>query len=765
MAYGPRDQANTNVTVREKSKELRFWLNEIDRYERDFKPWEQRSKKIIKRYKDERPNNSKTVQFNILWSNVQTLQPALYAQAPKPNVDRRFQDDDDLSRLVAQVLERSVSYFVQKENFDEVMKQAVQDRLLPGRGTAWIRYCPYIDGEPQITEDVEIGKPMSSGNGNAEPEQAANPVLTGEDVVADYVHWQDFGHTFGRTWQEVRAVWRKVYLDRAQLIARFGPELGKQIPLDSTDQQDKKTDNTLNKAVVYEIWDKSKKEALWVNRAWKDVLDRVDDPLGLEDFFPCPKPIYATIANDNLIPVPDYVQYQDQARELDILTNRIGKICDALRVSGVYDSSAEGVQKLLTEGAENKLLPVENWAIFGEKGGLKGVIDWFPLDMMAQTLSELYEARDRTKQDLYEVTGISDIIRGESNPNETATAQQLKGKFATLRLDSMQKDVARFSRDLVRLMTQVISDHFSLDTIKQLSGVQLMTMQEKQQAQMASQAPPASPGQPPAPPPPVDEKTQELLDLPSWEEVYAVIKNDLSRSYHVDIETDSTIKTDQDEEKQSRVEFLQAAGGFMAQAAQVQDPDLKPLLMELLMFGVRGFKVARDLESEFESTMKKMRKAAENPPPPQPSPEEVAAQMKQQELQQSGQLKQAELQQDAQKTQGDQQLKNKEIDTSTGIELARIHADTKKERIKALAHAHPEVAMTHPDLNEEGQPTPLAQMLQQQAQQTQAVVESLMHGLQQLAQIQAQGNAALIEAVSKPKQVIRDKNGKIAGVQ
>lgn len=746
MAYGPKEEAPAKD---EKTKELKFWLGEIDRYEKDFKPWETRSKKIVKRYKDERPANNKSQLFNILWSNVQTLAPALYAQAPKPNVDRRFQDNDDLSRTVAQVLERSVSYFVNQENFDEIMKQCVQDRLLPGRGTAWVRYCPYIEDEPQITEDVAVGDPMGD-----KPAAEVKQELTGEDVIPDYVHWQDFGHTFGRTWQEVRAVWRRVYLDPAQLVKRFG-EKGKLIPLDSNDEQDKKVDGQLSKAAIYEIWDKSKKEALWVSKSCKDVIDRVPDPLELMDFFPCPKPIYSTVANDNLIPVPDYAQYQDQARELDLLTNRIGKITEALRVSGVYDKSAEGVQKILTEGGENTLIPVENWAIFGEKGGLKGVIDWFPVDMLAAVLNELYDAREKTKQDLYEITGISDIIRGATDANETATAQQIKGKFATLRLDNMQKDVARFSRDLVRLMAEIIADHFSLETIKKLSGVKLLTQQEKQMLQM-QQAQAQQSGMPPASPP-ADEETLELLDMPTWEEVYAVLKDDLARSYRIDIETDSTIKVDQDAEKQARVEFLTAAGGFIAQAVQVPNPELQPLLMEMLMFGVRGFKVARDLESEFEATMKKLRKAAENPQPPQPSPEVVASELKKQEIDQNGQIEKAKLEQSAQHHQEEIGLRNKELESKHILEMHKIKSGDLKTRLDAKGQATENAAMADPDMHEG--PSPIDMLIQQQEQTTAQLIAAMTQGLQQIAQAQAQSNVAVIKAVTATKSATKDRNG------
>ena len=79
------------------SKDVAFWVQEIETYEKEYAPWEKRSKKIVDRYTDERDEKNKTAsRFNILWSNIQTLHPAIYANPPKPNVDRRFDNDDDV---------------------------------------------------------------------------------------------------------------------------------------------------------------------------------------------------------------------------------------------------------------------------------------------------------------------------------------------------------------------------------------------------------------------------------------------------------------------------------------------------------------------------------------------------------------------------------------------------------------------------------------------------------------------------------------------
>lgn len=739
-----------------------YYLNHINAYEAAYQPWLNRGEKIVKRYKDERGVNSKKQQFNILWSNVQTLAPALYDREPNPNIERRHQDDDDLGRVVSDVLERSVNYFIRTEDFNEVMQQVVLDRLLPGRGVAWVRYVPIFTQPEQITSSIDDG--------------GAEQDLYSEDVVFDYVDVCDFGHNIARTWKEVDLVWRKAYMGRRELIKRF--KNGEQIPLDAKEKgsDDSKNENG-KKATIYELWDKKTKRVVWLHKEYPELLDVKDDPLRLKHFFPCPKPIYSTLANKNLIPTPDYVQYQDQAMELDKITGRIALLVSALKVAGVYDASAEGIQKILSDNEENKLYPVDSWAMFAEKGGLKGAIDFLPIEQIAGVLTGLYAARDKVKQDIYEITGISDIIRGASNPNETLGAQELKGKYAGLRLGAMQRDVARFARDLVEMATEIIAEHFDMEIIKQISGVKLLTAVEKQQITIATEqhqqlVARAQQAQQPLPPLPFDKKTMNLMKQPLWEDVEGVIRNDIPRCFIIDIETDSTIKVDQDAEKTARTEFLTATGSFIQQATQIQDPALKPLLMEMLMFGVRGFKAGRELESAFKNTMDDMRERDDQPKQPDPQLAEMqqAAADKEHELALKSKeidLKGAEV--DVKR--GDLNLRGMEIKNKAAYDMQdiairekelllrskEIDADIEKHRISINADIVKSViegrkqAETQEDNGEPNTADIIAGVLQQES-------EKMADGFRQIAEMNMQNIDAVVEAINKPKvtTIIRD---------
>lgn len=646
-----------------KRGEVAKWVKEIQLYEKEFQSWEDKAKKIIRRYKDERKNASESVKgkYNILWSNVQTLLPSVFAQNPNPNVERRNLDEDQVASRASEVIERGLAYYVKEDDFFDVMESVALDRLLGGRATAGCRYIPEFEEGIAITNEV------------GESVQSPDSDLKSEKISIDYVNWQDFGHTWGRTWDEVCASWKKAYLTAEQGEKRFG-EIFKKVPLDYVPKKtnSENVDDGAKKACVYEIWDKENKKVIWISKSYPMPLDEKEDPLHLKNFFPWPKPFYATLANDNLIPTPDFSEYQDQAIELDELTARIRMITKAIKAAGVYDSSAPGLERLMVEGNENVLLPVSNWAVFGEKGGLKGAISMLPMQEIAATLLVLYEARDKVKQDLNEISGLSDIVRGQGDPNETATAQGIKGNFATMRLDRVQKQMQRFCRDTIRIMGELMAEHFSLKTLQEISGLKLPTQAEKQQFQAQQQQ-----GQQPQPPPPIDEKTLEFMNEPTWEEVYAFLKNDRLRSFRIDIETDSTIKMDQDAERQARMEFLTAAGGFMQQMQTVQNPDLQPLLAEMLMFGVRSFKVGKDLENSFRTVLEKLEKEAQAPKPPVQDPEmikqEAESQRQQMEIQSKGQMEQMKIQSQGQIAQLTEQATSQREEMKAGF-LARIES-------------------------------------------------------------------------------------------
>ena len=565
--------------------EARRWLMEIDRAKKEFSEYEKKCNRIITRYRDEKSSGVieeetglASSKFNVLWSNIETLKPALYSRTPVPQVSRRFKDGDPTGRAAAEMLERSLEYSLESYDFDQTMKAVVRDFLLCARGQAWVRYVPYYDEMGQVVK---------------------------EETACDYIHWSDFLHNPSRQWSEVRWVAKRVYMTRDDLVRRFA-EKGKDVQMTHLPKDLKSREHKLEpeeeifkKAVVWEVWDKTTRRVIWVSEGYKrGVLDKKEDFLQLEGFFPCPKPLYGTTTNNSLVPIPDYCQYEGQAAQLDEITARIENIITMIKIAGIYDESATEIMDLFEQGRENSLIPSKNWTQFAQTNGIQGAVDLLPIETYSQVLTQLFQSREAIKHDLYEITGMSDIIRGNSDPRETATAQQMKGRYATLRLSEKQSEVQRFARDIIAIKGEIIAEHFAPEALRLMSGTDLLKDSD--------------PG----------------IEI-NFDAAVQLLRSDLMRGYRVSIETDSTISVDAEIEKQSRLEFLEAAGTFLSRGFQAIEgkPQLSPLIAELLKYSMRTYKAGRSLETVLEKVIADFMQSQQTG---QPDPKAIEAQMKSQ---------------------------------------------------------------------------------------------------------------------------------------
>lgn len=649
----------------EKNK-LAKYLSVISTYEKEFKKWETRTQKILKRYRDEdrfTDRGEGEVKFNILWSNVQTLVPATYSKIPQATVSRRFKDNDPVGRVSSLILERALDFEINNyPDFRATMKQTVLDRFLGGRGTAWARYEPHIKAAGQLPQDgLEVTEDVDK----------PGEELDYECAPTDYVHWQDFGHNFARTWEEVSILWRRVYMHMPAKTERFGKEAEK-IPKDARPSDDRYPKQQTEEGEddgswIYELWDKEKKEVFWFHKKMKDFLDERADPLGLQEFFPCPKPLYATLTNESLVPVPDFSLYQDQARSLDTLADRIYGLINMLQVKGVYDGSADkAIGRLFTEGGNGNLLPVKNWASFAEKNGLKGSVDIMDLDPIARALKEAYTAFGQVIQFIYQITGIADIVRGVTDPNETLGAQEIKKNFVGLRLGDMKQGVALFATGLIQLKAQVMCAKFSPETILKFAAVDQLSPEDQQL---------------------VPQAMALLIGPERLQNPDAPEGPNPMRSFRVEVAADSLVQIDEQEDKQNRMELMTAFGTFLEKGSQVVmvAPQAAPLIIEVGKYVFQSFKVGKNVEGTFDTLLDQLHQQAQNPQPPKPDPEMA-------KVEQEGKLK-------AEQMQMDSQMKQKEHADSMALEFRKHQDSMALEKEKMLAEQQRESVR----LEQEGQ--------------------------------------------------------------
>lgn len=542
----------------------RDWLAVIERHETKRAAWVKRGERIIKLYadSDETVVNTTKRKYSVLWANVQTLGPATYSRAPVCVVSRRFQTQDQTVRTAVLALERATNIEIENSRLHDAIMSARLDRFLPGRGTIWIRYEAEDDGQS----------------------------IKKQKVCSDFVCFEDFGHGEGRTWNELDAVWRRTFMGEGELKSRFGEDVIKRCGV-TLDFAEKDATEAEKQATVYEIWCKSKKMVYWVAKSARLALDVGPPPLDLKDFWPCPKPLYATLTNKHCIPTPDYVYYQDQAEEITRLTKRIDKLTDCLKLVGFYPAgpSAEGraeIERALNANVENKLIPVPSWAAFAEKGGV-GQIQYLPIDQVIKVVQACVELRKQLLSDVYQITGISDIMRGDSNPNETLGAQQLKSQYGSSRMRDTKDDFIRFAKDACQIIAEIIAEHYTPETLGKMTALPTVQMDQ-------------ATGQPL-----LDPSTGQPAVAP-W---VALLRNQFARDVLVSVETDSTVQPDEDAEKQRRTEFMGAFSQAMTplMSLQTMDPTVAkavlPLFGELLKFTAGGFRAGRELEETIEETL------------------------------------------------------------------------------------------------------------------------------------------------------------------
>lgn len=565
----------------------KYWLDQIQAVQdnSEYKRYMKRGENIVKRYRNESMKiigEDGSRKYSSLWSNVQILLPALYGREPLPIAERRFSDKDPTARWAATMLERALRNEIEICGYDQALRRAVSDYLIPGQGVVWVRYEPEIaegvslpvesqsdmrDSQGRISSDPNEGAPADGGDSGepddddrtlddkgrwryhlnegdeepdaeAEDEKSTKLEQTGDQVVrestpVDYLPWNDF-FTFpirARIWEEVTAVGKRVYLSRDQMRRRFGKKVGNAIHL-SKDKRGDKTQNTSmqasdqDKGEVFEIWNRDDQTVYWVALGYDYLCDRKDDPLNLEKFFPVPRPIYANATNNTLIPIPDYIQYEDQAMQIDELTQRIAMLTKAAKITGVYNAAAKDIQRMFQESVENELIPVDDWAAFAEEGGVAGNISFLPLKDIIGLLNELVMIKSKLLEDMDRLTGINDIQRGTSDARETLGGVRLKANNTGTRLTDRQNEVARLARDTIRIVADIMCQHFSPQSLIEASGAlyaeglgpddmpDLSQMQPSPPSQ-PGQAPPgalpgakppmlgAPPGMPGAPPPPM----------------------------------------------------------------------------------------------------------------------------------------------------------------------------------------------------------------------------------------------------------------------
>ncbi len=682
---------------------VRMWMAAIEAADKEELDWRKEADEIVEIYRSAR-EQKKQQAFNILYSNTETLLPAIYNSTPQPDIRRRYNDPGVSAKAVADILERAISYSLDQYDFDAVMRAVTFDAVGPGRGVARVRYVPKVVG-PDESQLEEGEAPEGQSYENVEHNET-NPPEAGEQIVSqlvtlEYVPWKNFRRGPGLIWDDVEWIAFKHYLTRDQ-IRDLNENVGKTITLDydtrsgETDKDKaegaKDPSEVFLRACVWEIWDKVTGECLFICPSYEAGPLRVEpDPLQLTGFFPIPRPLQPINTPTDLIPVPLYRSYKELAEELNEVTIRIRRLVRQIRVRGIYASSAASIEQII-KADDGELVPADGLEMFAG-GGLEKAIAWWPIEPQVKALAHLVAHRDAIKQTIYEVSGLADIMRGATNASETLGAQQIKAQWGSLRVQSFQAEVARFVRDVFRMKAELIGQNFEMPLLMEMTGVKLASqadkamaqqrlMQAQQQAAMAQQA-----GQPAQPPEGLDE-AQKAMEAPLAEEVEQMLRSDLLRSYRIDVETDSTVRADLTRNMETMTQFVQGSAAYAQAIGPLVGEGVIPGEVAISIFQAfaRNFRLGRTVDTVLEQTADKAREEAKQPkePPPDPAMIKVQAdaqaqqaelQMKQQGMQADMQAKQAQLQLDAETKAAEQQRADAQMQHQFQMDMQKLERE------------------------------------------------------------------------------------------
>ncbi len=644
------------------SDEVERWLDEIKDAKKRETDFRKDGERVLKIYSAEK---NETTPFNILFSNTETLLPALYSAVPRPVVNRRFKDEDPMGKAAATAGQRALEFLLDTnvdgyETFDDALNHCVLDALLPGRGIATVKY----DAKVESDEGVER--------------------KTWETVCCETRSWDRVYFGYAKKWSRVPWIAYEEYIDRDEAIRLFGEETASKLKFsegeDGDDEGEHRQSAVQNlggkkTTLIYQIWDKDGGRVIrWVSPGYGDGVLKVDpDPLQLTGFFNCPRPMAFIAKSSDLVPVAMYKVYENQAEELNRLTQRIKTVAGALRARGIYDSElGDDLDRLMKEG-DAILIPSDKTSSLAAEKGLQNAIWFMPVDVLMTTLTQLYQAREQCKRVIYEITGISDILRGSTVASETATAQNIKSQWGTMRLKRLQKEVQRYARDVLRMMLEIAGTKFSEGTWASMTGLPFLTTDQRQRAEQMAQALQMAQAQGTQVPPDTQQQVQQALSAPVWGQVLDLLQNDLQRAYRIDIETNSTVEPEAVEDQKNIAELMNAIAQYLNGVGPLVAKGSMPIeaAQSMLLAITRRFRFGTDVEDYI-----KQMKA----PPPEDDGKATEAQQKQAEMQ-------AQHQAEMQKLQAEGQMRMIELKAETQLENARLQAQHEAELARLEAQS------------------------------------------------------------------------------
>lgn len=628
-----------------------YWLGQVcETSKQEAQPWVDECRSAWREYQGQkadgtwRPTKLWWAEvFPRYWSDTELMLPALYSRTPKARSRRKFDAPDPNAKVATIINDRLAAWLMQTSDFDNTMEQSALGFLNTNRQTCRIFYEEKIvkrrkkvyltqvvgeDGQPILIDDDGNAPLPDTGiltddkgifYESDEEEEIKRP-----RVITKPVHFDRIRISPGaRTPSEIWWIAYEITITKKDAAKLFGDKIKNiQNPTPSTTtSSDWDTDNRVRRTsdlfTYWEVWNYRDREIYFLHEQYKKGFLKEDkDIYHLQGFFPSPLFMQDNMRYDSCYPAPDYTQCKDPYEQLHILYKRINLVTRTLKASILFDGSESDLANFFRELSDNQGIGVSKWAEDQASGGFANKIfipDYSPLVLV---LRELIAAFERQKLAIDELRGITDLVRGASEPETSATAEKIKDRRSSLRFAKKKKAMLKFAVETLQMMIDLAYKTFEDDYIKEIVGFETMASQDQ-------------------------ERFFAALEI---------LRNDEERQIRIDIETDSMALFDDMSRKEQSIELMNTVGEYIKNIRQA-DPILIPGLVVLLGKVLRTMDDGRDAEDPVLQAFEQISKQAQTPPPqepPQPNPDVLA------------------------KIQSDQQVRMMEIQSRENIEMAKL---------------------------------------------------------------------------------------------
>lgn len=665
--------------IRKAEKKRADFLNIADR---SWNEIEKRNKRGKLYGGDDLDRLRRWTRFPLWWSCLKIRQPLCLARLPIP-VLKDTQGDDPLGRTACVIGERFMRSILKTFDALEEFQSSVDDFLVTnfGWGRAFYKKDECYEEEKIRLQMIEQQpqEPMLDEMGQPIPQEPLPPIFItpdGQEIPQEQVLEDDLGFYY-KTGENVLIENEEVYFEsgmycnlyvdpdvrkwnaitrlafeypytKREFIKKFGKEAYTKLDFDVERKKDQ--DECIK---VYEYHDKFLKEVRWFAENSEEFFQPVEiaslseevdnsDLYGLSNFFPVARPMIMNASTKEFWPTPEFFQVQDLIDDIHQIASRMTLLTKAIRVRFLFDSSVAELKQLVGETGEGGGLGVPNLeqALMNAGGKLTNLVAYFPVQEMIQGLENMYKAFEQRLNSFYQVTGISDLIRGQSDTGveKTYGERQMEGKFALNRIEPYQGKVQEWIKDNYQLLMEMGLKLFSDQTVDDYITPQTLDPEDKQRY------------------------------LPALE----LLKSNKRRRFRVDFETDSTISINEQWKKKQAVELantLTKAMESVANVAQTQ-PELAGTELQVLKHMIGEFSDGKLFIDEIQDSIQQIIDKVNQPKPEEPNTDMMKLQ-----------LENRKLDLEAQKFTATQQFEQIKLETSQQLEIAKME---REDRIKLI---------------------------------------------------------------------------------